>query len=471
MDNDSHPCPSDRSGENTLWSLLAGPGRPTDDFLAGEMTFGQLYGLARAMGNRLRELRHSADPICLCTEERGLVATTLLAALIEGVPLIVPHAFDDQTLAEAKNRMGYTHAVVDRDRPLPAGVTAVTRPDAGEQKEMHADKALDWHAPWLYLFTGGSTGTPQIWSKTPCNLLAEAAFLTGTFGVSPADTILATVPTNHIYGMLYGLLLPLISGAGVCAATPTFPHEIAEALETKRATVLVSIPAHYRALKETPIRDHQVRIAFSSAGPLPRQDAVDFHAATGIAVTEIYGSTETGGIAQRTRAKGETALNPFDCAQIRIDNQHLNVQSPFLSAELPKGDDGFFETADRAEWIDSSAFALLGRSDGVVKVGGKRVDLAVIKEILMDVDSVQDVYVYAQPVESGRGNEILALVEGTATTGQLNDAVHRRLPPHARPRSIEVTRQMPVTSTGKYRRTAIEAFFKYENQTGKPTEG
>ena len=31
--------------------------------------------------------------------------------------------------------------------------------------------------PWIHLFTGGSTGTPRLWSKTPRNLLGEVDYL------------------------------------------------------------------------------------------------------------------------------------------------------------------------------------------------------------------------------------------------------------------------------------------------------
>ncbi len=460
MDTEPNAPHSGISESQPLRSLLAGPQHPRDDFIAGKLTFGQIYAKAHAIGNQINALGDSMGPICLCAEDKGLVAAALIAALREGFSLMIPYAFDGKTLEGALERMPYTHAVVEGDLSLPIGVTALPYSRTGGPIDEPPLKALGWKAPWLYLFTGGSTGSPQIWSKTPCNLLAEAAYLTDTFGITRSDTILATVPTNHIYGLLYSVILPLVSGASVNATTPSFPNEIIDDLDAANATVLVSIPAHYRALKETPMPHQHVRIAFSSAGALPEQDATDFFSTTGIAITEIYGSTETGGIARRTRARGEAALYPFDCADVRIENQHLMVRSPFLSTELPKGEDGFFETADRAQWADPLSFALLGRSDGIIKVGGKRVDLAVIKEVLMAVAGVSDIYVYAQPVQSGRENEILVLVEGTATIEQLSDTAKQLLPPYARPRSIKITHQIPMTSTGKYRRTAIEAYFK-----------
>jgi len=458
---------TDTPEADILRSLLAGPKQPRQNFLVDGLTFGRLYGNAEAIGRRIGTLSDPTRPLCLCAEERGLVTAALLAALMVGTPLLIPYAFDTQTLKEARQGLPFSHALVEKAEALPDGVTALSWPLSEERSKPTTPPApMAWDAPWLYLYTGGSTGAPKIWSKTPRNLLMEAVNLAETFRVTPQDTIAATVPCNHIYGLLYAVLLPLVSGAAVDAATPSFPHEIAECLTRTRATILVSIPAHYRALRETRLEKHRVRLAFSSAGALPEQDAARFHETTGIAVTEIYGSTETGGIAQRTRAKGQTALQPFQCTRVRIEERHLAVSSPFLSDELPKDESGFFETADRARWTDGTdrtepgGFILLGRSDGIIKVGGKRVDLALTKEALMRVDGVQDVYVYARPVQSGRENEILALVEGRTTTDQLIEAAHRRLPTYARPRHIKITPKIPLTATGKYRRSAIASLFE-----------
>lgn len=465
MKVESNTPETDISEALILKSLLAGPKQPRQRFLVEGLNFGQLYGNADAIGRRIKSLPDNSSPLCLCAEDRGFVTAALLAALKVGKPLLIPYAFDTSTLNEARESMPFAHALVEKPSALPDGVAALSWPMPEEAPQQNPPPtSLAWDEPWLYLFTGGSTGAPKIWSKTPRNLLMEAINLTETFQVTPEDTIVATVPSNHIYGLLYAILLPLVSGAAVDASTPSFPREIADRLEETRATILVSIPAHYRALKETRLKKHQVRLAFSSAGALPKQDAARFHETTGIAVTEIYGSTETGGIAQRTRSKGQTALYPFQCAQVRIEGPHLAVRSPFLSNELPKNESGFFETADRAQWTDRTGseggFILLGRSDGIIKVGGKRVELALIKEALMSVDGVRDVYVYAQQVQSGRENEILAMVEGWATADQLIETANRRLPSYARPRRIKVLPKIPLTATGKYRRTAIEAHFK-----------
>lgn len=440
-------------------SLVAEPLAPWTPFIHKGPTIGQIHGRAQAVIRQSHGGKYQS-PICLCAKDKGLVSAALLATLSKGPPLLIPYAFDADTLNGARASMPYTHALVEGASPLPPGIQRITIPDVDDSAEQPpVAMPRQWDSTWLYLFTGGSTGKPQLWSKTPRNLLTEACYLAKTFGITHEDTILATVPTNHIYGLLYAILIPMVTGASVCSTTPSFPHEIAQDIEASKATVLVSIPAHYRALKKAPITRHRLRLAFSSAGALADRDAVDFFVKTGIAVTEIYGSTETGGIAQRRKDQQPSPLYPFDCVDVQIRDRQLSVRSSFLSTELEMDAEGFFETSDRARWVDASGFGLLGRSDGIVKVGGKRVDLGLTKQALMGVEGVRDAYVYTRPVQSGRENEILALVEGSATPDQLMQAAMDNLPAWARPRSIMVVDQIPLSSTGKYNRREIEKFF------------
>ena len=450
--------------QQLLESLTSAPQRPQSAFLVEGLSFEQLFNLKNHIRiQRLKELNPD-QPICLCAEDRAHVTAALVAALRQGPPLLLPHEFTRETLAAGWQSLPYSHALLEKPRELPEKVKALPWPQTRSQSQTTVvPGAIDWDTPWLYLFTGGSTGTPRIWSKTPRNLLMEALNIARTFDITADDVILATVPSNHIYGLLYSILLPLVSGASVSMFTPSFPLEIAQSLEKTKATVLVSIPAHYRGLNQVPRIHHHVRIAFSSAGALMESDSLEFYRHTGIAITEIYGSTETGGIAQRTRPQGQTGFYPFDCVNVQINDEHLGVRSDFLSLELERDKAGYFETADRAAWQeDSAVFVILGRSDGIIKVGGKRVDLAMTRETLMAVEGVRDVYVFSLPVQTGRENEIVALVEGQVETDHLFQTASLHLPSYARPRLIKVTQQIPVSSTGKYNREAINRLFKLE---------
>lgn len=441
-------------------ALIATSSSTDAPFICGGQTQNQIHAQALKIKSALA--RHGSDntPVCLGTEDRAEVAAALLAALAGGPALVLPYAFSKQALAETRQALAYHQALTTHSQPLPSGVAPLDLHQLpGADADPKNSKTRGPDDEWVYLFTGGSTGKPKTWTKTVRNLLSEAHHLVETFHITCDDIILATVPPHHIYGLLYSVLIPLVCGAQVVAATPTFPNEIAQALEQSQATVLISIPPHYRALKSHLLSRHHLRTAFSSAGALAPEDDLAFHQATGVTISEVYGSTETGGIAVRQRSRGQSALTPFDCVDWKVKDELLWVRSSFLSPELTTDEAGYFQTADRAALDQGQGFNLLGRSDGIVKVAGKRVDLAAVVQALKQIPDVRDAYVFSRAVDKGRENEILALVEGDLEIEKLRAALQPKLEPYAQPRQISVVDRIPVSKVGKYNRAEIEKHF------------
>lgn len=429
--------------------LIGGPG--VDD----------IHAAARRLKKRFDEMNVGQDPVCLATGDKAAIAAALVAAAMGGPPLILPYALTAEALSETRKNIAFSAAVVSGQRALPQGVTAVPF-GAGDDGAMTDAKITPFQADrtWVYLFTGGSTGAPKIWSKSAANLLGEVRYLQQRFEVTDGDRILSTAPPNHIYGLLYSVLLPLAASASVFHATPSYPEEIMHAVEESRATILIGLPVHYRALNSHPVKAHSLRMAFSSAGALDPKDDAAFYAATGVAVTEVYGSTETGGVALRCRAMGSDALNPFPTLDWRIESDRLKIRSPYVSREIPLDTDGFFTLPDRVSSDGSGGFRILGRGDGVVKVGGKRVDLGQVQEILKRSPGIRDAFVFSVPTQGGRENEVRAVVEGEVDPLRLRESVLPMLEPYARPRQIKRVERMPVTAAGKYDRDRIAALFE-----------
>jgi acyl-coenzyme A synthetase/AMP-(fatty) acid ligase len=454
--------------DEVLQAVTRGPQEPDRPFLIEGLTWGELYCRAEALRDAFARADCKRDPVCLCVEDRGWMAAAMLASLAGGPPLLFPYAFTSQTLIEAYQNIGYTHALSDMELLLPTGVERIPLPVKSTSfTGNHPVEVIQPDAVWVYLFTGGSTGKPRIWSKSPRNLLMESANLAKTFGIRTGDVILATVPPYHIYGLLYSVLVPLVSGACVSVRTPVYPSEIIQTALDTEATVLVSIPAHYRAMQEAaPLAEGRIHTAFSSAGALAEQDDLNFFRSTGIAVTEIYGSTETGGIAYRRRSAGNANLQPFTYVNVKIDDGGLRVCSDFLSSELQLDDEGFFLTADRVAPAHPCGFDILGRTDGIVKVGGRRVDLSQVRQAILAVSGVRDAYIFSVPVKSGRENEIVAVLVGGIDGDRVMREVKCALPPYALPRRVKVVDQIPYSATGKIDRAAIEEILSQGSNNG-----
>jgi len=79
-----------------------------------------------------------------------------------------------------------------------------------------------------------------------------------------------------------------------------------------------------------------------------------------------------------------------------FDQGLLRVASPFIGRDL--GAD--FLRADRAQLADDGRFELLGRSDAIVKIAGKRVSLPSIEARIRACVGVAEAAVIAVPVKS-----------------------------------------------------------------------
>ena len=438
---------------------LSGPLHPQKEFVFGQTTFVQLYEMAAFLQNYF--LKEVDTPfVCLCAQDKSVVSAALLASLAGGPTLVLPYANSIHILEELQALTGYRHVISDQTLAVPEKVHCVI-PRKGEASWPPIEKLLlkQPEAEWVRLFTGGSTGTPKMWTKTVRNLLAETMSIIDYYGVTEKDRLVSTVSPNHIYGLLYSILTPLFSFASVAASIPSFPGEIEATIHDSDATILISVPAHYRALNGHCFEINRLRLAFSSAGMLAEEDAMAFSRQTGVGIAEIYGSTETGGIAARVRANAEIDFKPYETIDVRIENGSLKVNSDYLSPELERDADGYFTVGDRALPTDEGRFALLGRADGIVKVGGRRVDLEAVKECINRQPGVRDAFVTSLPVGTGRENQIVAVVEGDLDVAHLNQALASDLEPYARPRSIKVVDAIPMTAAGKYDRKVIEGYF------------
>jgi acyl-coenzyme A synthetase/AMP-(fatty) acid ligase/3-hydroxymyristoyl/3-hydroxydecanoyl-(acyl carrier protein) dehydratase len=329
--------------------------------------------------------------------------------------------------------------------------------------------ALDAAATRVVIHTSGSNGVPVAIAKALPQLDAEVRGLQQAFGVELThELVLATVSQQHIYGLLFRVLWPLAAGRPFAARRCEFPEQIAVA--AAEPCVLVASPAHLRRLGETidwSAARRGVRAVFSSGGFLPLDAAADVEGLLGQAPVEIYGSSETGGVAQRRQAHDD-AWQPLPGVHWRIDDGLLAVRSPHLP------DDAWAVTRDRAA-VQGGGFALLGRADRIVKLEEKRVSLDAIDRVLAALPEVAAVRtllldgeagarVAAAVVLSDAGRATLASAGKTALNARLREAVSGAIERVVLPRHWRYVDALPADTQGKVTEARLAALFR----TGLP---
>lgn len=327
---------------------------------------------------------------------------------------------------------------------------------------------LDEHAARLVVFTSGSSGEPAAIDKRLAQLAREVEALEASFGPGLGDAIVhGTVSHQHIYGLLFRALWPLAAGRAV-APRLFFPEEMQAEL-AKAPSVLVASPAHLKRLPETldwsgacPM----LRAVFSSGGALPADAAANVQRLLGVPATEIYGSSETGGIAWRRWDGHANAWRALPGVEWRVADGQLEVASPHLA------DGNWWRSEDRAEADGEGGYRLLGRADRIVKIEERRVSLTALERQLQALDEVAEARVLvlqgarsllaAVVVPSEKGRVRLDESGAAKFSRRLNAALADSHDAVARPHRWRFVETMPVNAQGKSTIAALAALFRPE---------
>ena len=327
-------------------------------------------------------------------------------------------------------------------------------------------QALDLDACTLVLFTSGSTGEPAAIRKSLRQLDAEVDALESAFGALLGDaTVHGTVSHQHIYGLLFRILWPLSARRPFARARLAYTEQLTT-LGPESVAVIAS-PAHLKRLPETQdwrALAQALRVVFSSGGALPVDAAGDVQRLWQQAPIEVFGSTETGGIAWRRADGSRAAWLPLPGVEWRLQGDTLEVRSPHLP------DMDWFATSDRAHASGDGRFQLLGRADRIVKIEERRISLDAIEARLRESEWLDEVRLVALPgprvllaaaaVPTSAGRELLDGEGRAAFAQRLRGWLAGHCDPIALPRRWRFLDAMPADARGKTSERALTALFR-----------
>ncbi|WP_295856156.1 AMP-binding protein [uncultured Xylophilus sp.] len=428
-------------------------GRPvgTDAFLAD----------VRALAGRLPA---TGAAVNLCTD-RYRFAVGLAAALLAGRPSLLPPDAREDTLRRLQHDHADAFVFVEPGMPHPAGLAAVVvdadGADNGEAEAVSVPQ-VDDHLLAATLLTSGSTGAPQphgkTWGALHQNVAAAAQRLAECLGHPSLEglALVATVPAQHSYGFESTVLLGLLGGAAFDSGRPFYPADIAAALASvPRPRALVTTPFHLKMLLDAGLVLPPVDLVLSATAPLSPQLAARAEAAFGGQLMEIYGCTEAGQVATRRTTAGEEwrtfgalriAARPSDTDGLScfvVEGGHVAEPTPL---------------ADVLELRDDRHFRLLGRSNDLVHVAGKRSSLGHLDFHLNSIPGVQDgAFWLPDDVADGVVRPVAFVVAPALQPADVIAGLRDRLEPAFVPRRVVMVPALPREATGKLTRKALAA--------------
>jgi acyl-coenzyme A synthetase/AMP-(fatty) acid ligase/3-hydroxymyristoyl/3-hydroxydecanoyl-(acyl carrier protein) dehydratase len=321
----------------------------------------------------------------------------------------------------------------------------------------------------LVMFTSGTSGQPKLVRKNIAQLDAETATLERMWGEELKErVVVATVSHQHIYGLLFRILWPLSVRRPFCADTARDPSALMKMTARHCRSVCVTSPAYLKRLSSgslDTLRSGGDVVMFSSGGLLPTPVAHRLARHLGRPPIEVYGSTETGGIACREQWPDhtDTPWRPLPGVAIAASNDGLRVRSPHLP------DEDWHLTGDQGVLTPDGQFRLGPRIDRIAKVEDKRVSLVALESELAAITGVDEAVCR---VRAGRRDLICAVIALDQVgfrelysigrrryVRRLRDALARRFDRVTVPRRWRFMESLPTNEQGKVSLALLNGLF------------
>jgi long-chain acyl-CoA synthetase len=320
--------------------------------------------------------------------------------------------------------------------------------------------------PAFVRFSSGTTGACKGVVLSHKTLRERLDSANRRLRISGADRVLWTLPMAHHFAV--SILLYLREGATVVLAEGSFGADWLTAARTHEATVFYGSPFQAALLAaEDSERDWpSLRLAVSTAAPLPRETAERFRQRYGKPLVQGFGVIEAGLPLLNTFSDDPRVVGRGDDFAVRVlgeDGQgELCLQGPgmfdaYLSPWTPRAAamiDGWFHTGDLATIDADGAVRLAGRLKSVINVGGSKCFPEEIEEVLRSHPGVAEVRVRGE--EHARWG-MLPVAEVVPRNGGVAEAelvahCRARLAAYKVPVRFNFVAALPRTASGKLRR-------------------
>ncbi|MEM1190425.1 MAG: acyl-CoA synthetase [Pseudomonadota bacterium] len=340
-----------------------------------------------------------------------------------------------------------------------------------------------------YFHTGGTTGTPKLAQHTHANEVHLSSMMVDYFDLDPESVAIAGLPLFHVNAFFNtGLNMFAAGGSAVMLTAGGFRTRGVVAnlwplIEKYHATWFATVPTVVSSLLENPPSGADIsslKFIICGAAPIAPQVFQEFLESTGVNVIEAYGMTEGTLFSAGNPQYGEKKIGsigirvpyqPMKCVILDEQERYIrdcetdevgvmvfrgpNIFPGYKQQEKNEGAfiDDWLISGDLARQDADGYFWMVGRSKDLIIRGGHNIDPKSIEDALTQHPAVSLVGAVGQP-DSYAGElpcAYVTLADGAQTNvdalmKHASDNIPERA---AKPVSIEILEEMPVTAVGK----------------------
>jgi crotonobetaine/carnitine-CoA ligase len=450
----------------SYWELLRRVAGAATHLEALEVSFGdnvayRLRPHPNALVTYLAITLIGARAIPIYIETAGAVLRETLARMDARGIIVEPEALDEIHHLGANLRFVTARAGTDYGEAICAG--ADISPFLGRTFPTAQD-------PAVILSTSGTTGRPK--GVVMANTYSAAGLLTARkWGIG--ESLKCYIPTSFGHGAAFQVSSAAFWSDGSVVIAPRFSaREFWNDVHRHGCNythLLGTMPRMLlAAARSTHERDHGLRYLVSSCG-LPPQVWRSFEDRFNVRIHEIYSATDAGGCFMTNPGifPAGSVGRPWAEVEARIvDDDGADVASGEVGALVmrPRGgsanvhylaDPEEAKTKVRDGWVwmgdaftqdEAGNYYFVDRLRDVIRRRGVNLAPASIEVALMTHPGIDAVSAFAVPSELGEDEIKVAVVGARLTPQQIADHATTALPPHMRPRFIELVDALPTTS-------------------------
>jgi fatty-acyl-CoA synthase len=325
-------------------------------------------------------------------------------------------------------------------------------------------------------YTSGTTGKPKGVRITHRGMVLTAEAFSEREHVADGAAWVNPMPLFHTAGNVLGTL----GATWSCAphvVLPFTPERTIAAVSEHRAGMLSAAPTLLHAILEHPdfpaADTEALEVVMTGGSTVEPSFVRHVEAGFGARLSITFGMTETCGAACVTApddsdADRETTVGrPLPHTELRIaETGELCVRGPRVTSGydgLPEetaaaiDDDGWLHTGDLASMDDRGYVRIEGRLKDMIKRGGENVAPAEVEACLAEHPAVAEAAVVGLP-DTRWGEVVVAYVRPAGAAPDVDELVahcREHLASFKRPRRWAFVETMPLTASGKIRRTEL----------------
>ncbi len=412
----------------------------------GRLSYSQVLYRTERLATRLPDTSHC---ILMC-ERRDLFIISFIAVLMRRQTLLLPSNRTEGVLQELMADHPGAYCLWDQDH-VPPGLPGLNCSSIDqEQGYSIAIPTLPADHLAAIVFTSGTTGRPAPNLKYWGDLVTGSTLLQQRLQVNRSSFIVATVPSQHMYGLETSVLASLLSGACVYGGRPFYPADVQQALGLADSpAMLVTTPLHLHACVSVALDWPRIQQVISATAQLDQALAVTAEQVMGTQVREIFGCSEAGSFASRNSAI-ETDWQMYDGMQIEQTGETTLISGGHLPQSVA--------LADQIQVRSSECFRFMGRQSDMIKIAGKRASLSELNAKLNSIAGVSDGIFVMREQRKVSAPRLLALVVAPdLDVSQILRSLAVFIDPVFLPRPLLKVRRLPRNEANKLPKQALVA--------------